>query len=77
MSSNHHTIFATFKLNKTKFPVTMYDIITMRKIPYSNVVGSLMHVMVCIWPNITYLVFHISQFIYNPRKKIGQPQSEF
>lgn len=59
MLSNHHTILVTFKLNKTKFPVTMYDIITMKKIPYSNVVGSLMHVLMCTWCNITYFVFHI------------------
>lgn len=62
MSSNHHTILVTLKLNKTKFPLTMYDIITMRKIPYSNVIGSLMHVMVCTWPNIIlfmlFFIFH-------------------
>jgi hypothetical protein len=77
MSSNHHTILVTFKLNKTKFPITMRDIITMRKIPYANVVGSLMHVLVCIGPNITYLIFHIWQFINNPRNFFGQPQNEF
>jgi hypothetical protein len=69
MLSNHHTILVTFKLNKTKFIVIMYNIITMRKIPYANVIVSLMHVLVCTWPNITYLVFHIWQFINNPRNK--------
>jgi hypothetical protein len=44
-------------------PITTNDITTMREIPYSNVAGSLMHVMVCTCPNLAYAVHHISQFI--------------
>jgi hypothetical protein len=41
----------------------------MRKIPYSDVVGNLMHAMVCMCPNLVYVVHHISQFMSNLGKE--------
>jgi hypothetical protein len=41
----------------------------MREIPYSNVVGSLMHAMVCTCPDLAYAVHHISQFMNNLGKE--------
>jgi hypothetical protein len=49
-------------------PIIVEDVIAMKDIPYKNVVGSLMHAMVCTCFDLVDLVFHISQFMNNPRK---------
>jgi hypothetical protein len=56
------------KLNKSVTPIIVEDVIAMNNIPYKNVVGSLMHAMVCTCFDLVDLVFHISQFMNNPRK---------
>jgi len=40
----------------------------MSRVPYSSVVGSLVYVMVCIRPDLTYVVSIVSRFMSNPRK---------
>jgi hypothetical protein len=56
------------KHNKSMAPIIVEDVIAMKDIPYKNVVGSLMHVMVCTCLDFVDFVFHISQFMNNPRK---------
>ena len=41
----------------------------MSKVPYSNVVGSLMNAMMCTRPNISYVIGLVSRFQYNPKSK--------
>ena len=41
----------------------------MTKVPYSNVVVSLMYAMMCMCPNICYVVGFVSRFQYNPSLK--------
>ena len=40
----------------------------MNSIPYANIVGSLMYVMVCTRPDITYAESLVSRYMANPRK---------
>nr|GEU35870.1 hypothetical protein [Tanacetum cinerariifolium] len=40
----------------------------MSKVPYANVVGSLMYMMVCTRPNIAYAVSVVSRYLANPGK---------
>ena len=40
----------------------------MAKIPYANVVGSLIYVMVCTRPDIAYSMSLVSRFMSNPGK---------
>lgn len=40
----------------------------MNRVPYFNVVGWLMFVMVCNRPYITYAMSKVSRFMSNPRK---------
>ena len=40
----------------------------MEKIPYANVVGSLMYVMLCTRPDISYAVGMVSRYQSNPGK---------
>ncbi len=61
--------FVVFKLNKTMAPIIVEDVIAMKDIPYKNVVGSLMHAMICTCLDLVDFVFHIFQFMNNPRKK--------
>nr|GEV87898.1 retrovirus-related Pol polyprotein from transposon TNT 1-94 [Tanacetum cinerariifolium] len=44
------------------------DVERMSKVPYANVVGSLMYLMVCTRPNITYVVSIVSRYLANPCK---------
>lgn len=60
---------AHFKLSKLQERTTDADIEYMKKIPYSNAVGSVMYAMVCSRPDITYGVGVVSRFIGNPWKE--------
>lgn len=40
----------------------------MSRVPYANVIGSLMYVMVCTRPDISHVVGVVSRYIHNPRK---------
>jgi hypothetical protein len=41
----------------------------MSHIPYSNVVGNLMYVMICTRPDLTHVVSVVSRFMHNPGKE--------
>ena len=41
----------------------------MDKVPYASVVGSLMYVMICTWPDIAHSIGVMSWFLSNPGKK--------
>ena len=49
----------------------------MSKVPYSNVVGSLMYVMVCTRPNISRAVGVVSKYIHDLRKGHWQVVNRF
>jgi hypothetical protein len=58
------TIFqASFKLNKSMTPIIAEDEIVMKDVPYKNIVGNLMHVMVCTRLDLAYPISHVSQFM--------------
>ncbi|GKB35118.1 hypothetical protein Tco_0880060 [Tanacetum coccineum] len=40
----------------------------MEKVPYANVVGSLMYAMICTRPDISHVVGMVSRFMHNPGK---------
>ncbi|KAH9722805.1 hypothetical protein KPL70_006847 [Citrus sinensis] len=60
---------AHFKLSKLQEATTDADIEYMKKIPYSNAVGSVMYAMVCSRSDIAYSVGVVSRFIGNPGKE--------
>ncbi|GJZ03033.1 retrovirus-related pol polyprotein from transposon TNT 1-94 [Tanacetum coccineum] len=49
-------------------PVKDYDVERMSKVPYANVVGSLMYLIVCTRLDITYAVSVVSRYLANPSK---------
>jgi hypothetical protein len=50
-----------FKLSDAQFPTKDKDLKYMSKVPYSGVVGSLMYVMVCSRPNLSYALSLVSR----------------
>jgi hypothetical protein len=72
MMDFHHLVTTPFlvvlKLSKSMAPIIVENVIAIKDIPYKNVVGSLMHVMVCTCLDLVDFVFHIFQFMNNPRK---------
>ncbi|GJY20035.1 retrovirus-related pol polyprotein from transposon TNT 1-94, partial [Tanacetum coccineum] len=54
-----------FKLSLKDCPVRDCNIERMSKVPYANVVGSLMYLMVCTRPDITYVVSVVSRYLAN------------
>ncbi|GJU15741.1 retrotransposon protein, putative, ty1-copia subclass [Tanacetum coccineum] len=57
-----------FKLSLKECPVRDCDVERMSKVPYKNVVGSLMYLMVCTMPDIAYAVSVVSRYLANPGK---------
>ncbi|GJW13180.1 retrotransposon protein, putative, ty1-copia subclass [Tanacetum coccineum] len=57
-----------FKLSLKDCPVRDCDVKKMSKVPYANAVGSLMYLMVCTRPGITYAVSVVSRYLANPGK---------
>ncbi|GJV82254.1 retrovirus-related pol polyprotein from transposon TNT 1-94 [Tanacetum coccineum] len=57
-----------FKLSLKDCPVRDCDVERMSKVPYANVVGSLMYLMVCTRPYIAYAVSVVSRYLANPGK---------
>nr|GEU56006.1 retrovirus-related Pol polyprotein from transposon TNT 1-94 [Tanacetum cinerariifolium] len=55
-----------FKLSLKDCLVRDYDVERMSKVPYVNAVGSLMYLMVCTRPYITYVVSVVSRYLANP-----------
>ena len=58
-----------FKLSKEMCSKTHEEIGYMSKVPYSLVVGSLMHAMVCTRPNIAHEVRVVIRYMNNPSKE--------
>ena len=58
-----------FKLSSKQCPTSEKDKEEMKKVSYASVVGSLMYVMVCTRPDITYAVEIVSKFLSNPGKE--------
>ena len=61
-----------FKLSTSQCPKTEEEQEYMSKVPYSNVVGSLMYVMVCTRPDISHAVGIVSRYMHNPGKEHWQ-----
>ncbi|GJV64785.1 retrotransposon protein, putative, ty1-copia subclass [Tanacetum coccineum] len=57
-----------FKLLLKDFLIRDCDVERMSKVPYENVVGSLMYLMVCTRPDIAYAVSVVSRYLANPGK---------
>ena len=57
-----------FKLSSTQAPSTEVERAYMSKIPYANLVGSLMYAMVCTKPDLAYPISMVSRFMENPGK---------
>ncbi|KAK9080130.1 hypothetical protein SSX86_001805 [Deinandra increscens subsp. villosa] len=63
------TSFAThFKFSSKDSPKTEAEVQEMDRVPYSQVVGSLMFLMVCTRPDISFGVSVVSRFLSNPGK---------
>nr|GEX04956.1 retrovirus-related Pol polyprotein from transposon TNT 1-94 [Tanacetum cinerariifolium] len=59
---------AHFKLYLKDCPLNDWDVERMSKVPYANVVGSLMYLMVCTRPDIAYVVSIVSMYLANTGK---------
>ncbi|GKB81391.1 retrotransposon protein, putative, ty1-copia subclass, partial [Tanacetum coccineum] len=59
---------AHFKVPLKDCPSCDWDVERMSKVPYVNVVGSLMYLMVCTGPDIAYTVSIVSRYLANPGK---------
>ncbi|KAL2251745.1 UNVERIFIED_CONTAM: Retrovirus-related Pol polyprotein from transposon TNT 1-94 [Sesamum indicum] len=57
---------AHFQLSKDQSPKTDSEKAKMDKIPYSNVIGSIMYLMVCTRPDIAYAISCLSRYMSNP-----------
>ncbi|GJR47861.1 hypothetical protein Tco_1315964 [Tanacetum coccineum] len=58
----------TIRLSLTDCLVKDCDVERMSKVPYANVIGSLMHLMVCTRPDIAYAVSVVSRYLANSGK---------
>jgi hypothetical protein len=58
-----------FKLSSSKSPNTYLDFEYMPKVLYSSVVSSLMYVMVCSRPDLSYAISLVSRYMANPSKE--------
>lgn len=54
------------KLSTKDCPNSETDMIYMSKVPYTSVVGTIMHTMVCMWPNLAEAVSVVSRFMSKP-----------
>nr|GFB52921.1 retrovirus-related Pol polyprotein from transposon TNT 1-94 [Tanacetum cinerariifolium] len=57
-----------YKLSLKDLPVMDCDVERMSKVPYANLVRSLMYLMVCTRPDIAYAVCVVSRYLENPSK---------
>nr|GEY06995.1 retrotransposon protein, putative, Ty1-copia subclass [Tanacetum cinerariifolium] len=57
-----------FKISASMSPKNDAERAYMKKVPYVNVVGSLMYAMICTWPNISHVVGMGSRYMHNPGK---------
>ena len=57
------------KMDVKQCPRRENEKVEMRKVPYASVVGSLMYVMVCTRPDITFVGGAVSRYMSNPRRE--------
>ena len=62
-------IASHLKLNSKQYPTSEKDMKDMGKVPYASAIGSLMHAIVCIRPNIAHAVGVVSWFLNNHGKE--------
>jgi hypothetical protein len=55
-------------MSKAHCPMTERELAAMADVPFREVVGSLMHLMVCTRPDIAHAVSSLSRFLQNPRE---------
>lgn len=58
-----------FKLSSEQSPKIDEEKLSMVNVPYANVVGSLMHLMICIRSDLAYSISVVSRFMANPDKE--------
>ena len=59
-------LFSHFVLSKDQSPNTETEINDMKKVSYSNAIGSVMYLMVSTRPDIAYAVSCLSRYMSNP-----------
>ncbi|KAL2248134.1 UNVERIFIED_CONTAM: Retrovirus-related Pol polyprotein from transposon TNT 1-94 [Sesamum indicum] len=59
-------LIAHFQLSKNQCPQPESEMQKMSKIPYSNVIGSIMFLMVCTRPDVAYAISCLSRYMSNP-----------
>ena len=57
---------AHFQLCKDQCPKMKNDKQKIEKVPYSNVIGSIMLLMVCTRPDVAYAISCLSRYMSNP-----------
>ncbi|KAL2237275.1 UNVERIFIED_CONTAM: Retrovirus-related Pol polyprotein from transposon TNT 1-94 [Sesamum indicum] len=57
---------AHFQLSKNQSPHSDIEKAKMEKVPYSNVIGSIMFLMICTRPDIAYAISCLSRYMSNP-----------
>lgn len=68
---------AHFKLNNSMCPKTNYEKLDMKNVPYANVVGCLMYVMVLTMPNISHAVSLVSRYMASPGRTLEGSQVDY
>ena len=63
------TIAPHFKLSAAQCPSSDKDVEYMSKVSYSSAVGSLMYVIVCSRPDLSYVMSLVSRYMSNPGKE--------
>ena len=58
-----------FRLSTSQCPKTVEEIEDMSKVPYASAVGCLMYAIVCIRPDLAYVVSVVSKYMANPGKQ--------
>ncbi|GJX90903.1 retrovirus-related pol polyprotein from transposon TNT 1-94 [Tanacetum coccineum] len=57
-----------FKISAVMSPKNDAERVYMKKVPYANVIGSLMYAMICTRPNISHDIGMVSRYMHNPGK---------
>ena len=58
-----------FKLSSKQCPQSPKEEKEISPVPYASVVGSLIYVIICTMPDLTYAVSTVNQFMSNPGKQ--------
>lgn len=54
---------AHFKLSKAQTPSSKEEKKLMTRVPYANIIGSIMYAMICIRPDLAYVVSIVSRYM--------------